>query len=110
MAHQRMFNLSIALLIGQVQRLLGALRDATAGPGVLKRSKADPDTTCAAKPEAQIQSVETGAPTQGPPPLNSSPSSQILWWKHKGLYLFELPSKNLRNLMLANFTPILAFL
>ena len=61
MTHQRGFNFSVALLNGQSTRLLGALRDATAGPAVLKRLKAGYDATF----EAQIKLVEKGGTDQG---------------------------------------------
>jgi hypothetical protein len=56
MSHQRTFDFTIALLIGQAWRLLGALRDTVAGPAVLKRLKVGYDAGC----QAQIKLVEKG--------------------------------------------------
>ncbi len=56
MTHQRIFDFTVALLIGQAGRLLGALRDAIAGPAVQKRLKAGFDAAL----EAQIALVQTG--------------------------------------------------
>lgn len=55
MTHQRIFNFPVPILIGQSTRLLGALRDATVGPGVLKRIKTDAGATFDAKLDAQIK-------------------------------------------------------
>ncbi len=60
MTHQRTFNFSVATLIGSAGRLLGALRDAIAGPAVMKRLKAGFDAAL----EAQIALVEKGGGDQ----------------------------------------------
>lgn len=56
MSHQRNFDFPIALLVGQANRLLAALRDPVVGPSVLKRLKAGFDAVL----DAQIKLVQKG--------------------------------------------------
>ena len=60
MSHQRTFDFPVAALLGGGNRLLAALRDATAGPAVLKRLPAGFDTAL----DAQIKLVEKGGTDQ----------------------------------------------
>ena len=60
MSHQRIFGFPVAGLIGAAGRLLGAVRDTTAGPAVLKRLKAGFDAGF----DAQIKLVEKGGGDQ----------------------------------------------
>ena len=60
MSHQRNFDFPITLLIGQAGRLLGAMRDATVGPAVLKRLKTGFDAGL----DSQIKLVEKGGGDQ----------------------------------------------